>query len=104
MKKTIIIAIALTIAFVSAAQKNLTIDHVYDRWGKHTLKSSDAKIVSFVKAFNSVLPTYSATEFLREAALPEAKRNFLVTVDNKVGYASFAEGSDDRSSESMTEG
>lgn len=102
MKKTIIIAIALTTAFVSAAQKNLTIDQVYDRWGKHTLKSSDAKVTSFVKAFNSVLPTYSATEFLREAALPEAKRNFLVTVNNKVGYASFAEGSDDRSSESMT--
>ena len=102
MKKTIILAIALTTGFVSAAQKNLTIDQVYDRWQKCTMKCSDGTIIGLVKAFNSMLPTYSATEFLREAALPESKRNFIIDIDSHNGYASFAEGSDDASSESMT--
>ena len=102
MKKTIILAIALLTCLVSAAQKNLTIDQVCDRWQKTTMKCSDGTIMGLVKAFNSMLPTYSVSEFLREAALPENKRNFIVDIDNHNGYASFAEGSDDASSESMT--
>ncbi|MBR5028836.1 MAG: hypothetical protein IKX51_06420 [Bacteroidales bacterium] len=102
MKKTIVIAIALLTSLVSVAQKNLTIDEVHGRWQNTTLKSSDGKIISMVKAFNSMLPTYSVTEFLREAALPESKRNFIVEIDNRNEYVSFAEGSDDRSSESMS--
>ena len=102
MKKTIVIAIALLTCLVSAAQKNLTIDQVFDRWQNCTMKCSDGTIMGLVKAFNSMLPTYSVSEFLREAALPENKRNFIVEIDNHNGYASFAEGSDDASSESMT--
>lgn len=102
MKKTIVIAIALLTGLVSAAQKNLTIDQVFDRWQNCTMKCSDGTITGLVKAFNSMLPTHSVTEFLREAALPENKRNFIVEIDNHNGYASFAEGSDDASSESMT--
>lgn len=101
MKKTIILAIALLTGFVSVAQKNLTIDQVYDRWQKSTMKCSDGTIMGLVKAFNSMLPTYSVSEFLREAELPEAKRNFIIDIDSHNGYVSFAEGSDDASSESM---
>ena len=102
MKKIIILAAALLTLFFAAAQKNLTIDEVSKKWQKCTLKSSDGKIISFVKAFNTIMPTRCVSEFLREASLPEEKRNFLIDIDKRNIYVSFAEGSDDRNAESMS--
>ena len=79
----------------------LTIDQVCDMWPSKTFKSADGDILSLMEAFNQAMPTYSVTTFLRDAKLPEDQQQYIDMIDMDNGYVGFAEGSDDKDSESM---
>lgn len=90
-----------TIQATTESHNLLTIDEVCDMWPSKTFKSADGDILSLVEAFNQAMHTYSVTTFLRDAKLPEDQQEYLDFIDMDNGYVGFAEGSDDKDSESM---
>lgn len=80
----------------------LDIDQVYSLWQNTTIGNvKGGDIAELIEAFNQTLPTYGVTTMIKDIYLPEEERHFIVHVNHEVGYASFAEGSDDISSETV---
>lgn len=106
MKKLslLLICCAFVMASCTETPKEIqTIDQVHEQWPAKTIKApKNADILQLVEAFQKAYPTYSVEQLLKEAPLPEEERQFLVETDMTGGYLSFAEGSDDKSSESMS--
>lgn len=80
----------------------MTIDEVHDSWQGITIKcAKNADIKGLVEAFQKQWPTNSVMELMKEIELPEDQQQYLSNYEPNHGYMSFAEGSDDASSESM---
>ena len=102
MKKLSIVLFLSVLALASCTKAIQTIDQVHEQWPSKTIKApKNANIVQLVEAFNKALPTYSVGQYLKEAQLPEVEQQFIVITELNNGSLSFAEGSDDQSSESM---
>lgn len=102
MRKNLLFLCVL-FALQSLAQPLLTLDEVNDSWTTRSLKVTQKKvgIMQLVETFNKAYPTYSVTEFLKDARRPEAEQKWIITIDRPNGFVSFAEGSDDAASEEM---
>lgn len=102
MKKTLLLIAAITCLTIADAQTRISIDKLYSQWQLQNIPASKSGgILDLVGSFNLQYPTYSGSEFLKDVDRPESERQWLITLDRPNGFASFAEGSDDASSESM---
>lgn len=102
MKKTLLLIAAITCLTIADAQTRISIDNLYSQWQLQNIPASKSGgILDLVGSFNLQYPTYSGSEFLKDVDRPESERQWLITLDRPNGFASFAEGSDDASSESM---
>ena len=103
MRRILFLWVAAFLAIAALAQSRMTIDQVNKAWQSRTITGVPAgsAVMQLVEVFNKNYPTYCVTEFLKDARRPEAQRQWLVTIDKPNGFVSFAEGSDDASSESM---
>lgn len=102
MKRILFIACVFFV-LTTRAQSRMTIDQVSRQWTSRNIMGiqKGSGTIQLVEAFNRTYPTYSVTEFLKDAQRPADQQQWLITVDRPNGYISFAEGSDDASSESM---
>lgn len=101
MKKGFILICAM-LALTVSAQTRMTIDELQAQWQTKNIQGpKNGGILDLVGMFNLNYPTYSGGEFLQDVSRPADQQKWIVTLDRPNGYASFAEGSDDASSESM---
>ena len=85
-----------------SAQKRISIDELQAQWQTKTIQGpKSGGILDLVGMFNLNYPTYSGSEFLTDVSRLADQQKWLITLDRPNGFASFAEGSDDASSESM---
>ena len=102
MKKTFFLLAALCWLTTVSAQTRITVDDLSAKWQSQNLKApKSGGILDLVRTFNNVYPTYSVGEFLKDVERPADQQQWIITVDRPNGFVSFAEGSDDASSESM---
>lgn len=102
MRRMNLILIIAFLALTASAQKRISIDDLYAQWQTKNIQGpKSGGILDLVGMFNLNYPTYSGSEFLTDVSRPENQQKWIITLDRPNGYASFAEGSDDASSESM---
>lgn len=102
MRRINIIVIIAFVALAAKAQMRISVDNLYSQWQTKNLNGpKNGGILDLVGMFNLNYPTYSGSEFLTDVSRPENEQKWLITVDRPNGFVSFAEGSDDASSESF---
>ena len=102
MRRINLILIMAVLAISVSAQMRVSIDELQAQWQTKNLNGpKNGGILDLVGMFNLYYPTHSGSEFLTDVSRPVDQQKWLITLDRPNGYASFAEGSDDASNESM---
>ncbi|MBQ8988409.1 MAG: hypothetical protein IJ067_01795 [Prevotella sp.] len=103
MRRLSLMLVSALMALTASAQTRFSIDQVHQSWTTMSIPAAkqNGGIIQLVEAFNKAWPTYSVTEFLKDAKRPADHQQWIITVDRLNGFVSFAEGSDDQASEVM---
>ena len=105
MKKTFLLVCVFCLSLYACKESEkplMTLDQVNESWKTVPLKvAKNADVKDMVKAFQKQWPTESVAALLKDIELSEDDRQYISEYDPQQGFMSFAEGSDDRDSETM---